>query len=132
MARSKSIPRKRIARKGTADSDSAQAALQRLGRGDGDPPRADLRAIEAVPTATIATCLRELEEARKIALARGQAAAAISATLAKAKMAGLFAAAAASRTIHTAAPQLSLSDAARRVAFLLRLGEYDVDGETQR
>jgi hypothetical protein len=80
----------------------------------------------------LATSLFELEEARKIALARGQAAAAVSATMAKAKMAGLLNEGAQDTTVRTDTATLSLSDAARRIAFLLRLAQDEPAGESER
>jgi hypothetical protein len=77
----------------------------------------------------LATSLSELEEARKVALARGQAAAAVSATLAKAKMAGLLNEGAQGTLMRPTSPELSLNEAARRIAFLLRLAEDEPESD---
>ncbi len=84
------------------------------------------------PEVTVATTLGELEEARKIALAKGQAAAAVSATLAKAKIAGLSDSRVENETPRPVAFQGSLSDAARRIAFLLHLASNEAADESKR
>ena len=83
---------------------------------------------------TIAGALAELEEARKTALSRGQTAAAVSATLAKVKLAGLTSEQDASGATTVPAPKMSLSDAARRITFLLALAarEKAMDGRGDR
>jgi hypothetical protein len=93
-------------------------------------------ATDAVPAdgpveVTAVSTLRELEQARVIALTKGQAAAAISATLAKAKIAGVAEGAISHEAARAAAFKGSLTDAARRVAFLLRLAENETSGETE-
>jgi len=92
---------------------------------------------DAAPTdapieVTAVSTLRELEQARIIALTKGHAAAAISATLAKAKIAGVADGAISHEAARAAAFKGSLTDAARRVAFLLRLAENETSGETER
>jgi hypothetical protein len=80
----------------------------------------------AAPTVpTVASALRELEEARKVAIAKGQAAAAISAIMAQARLAGLL-----GEKPDNAPPQPTAFDgnyteAARRIAFLLRLAKEE-------
>jgi hypothetical protein len=75
---------------------------------------------------TAASTIRELEEARKIAVDKQQAAAAVSAILAKAKFAGLLDEKPES-TPASAADQPAFDgnyrEAARRIALLLRLAE---------
>ena len=88
-------------------------------------PKADAGA-DAIEV-TFTSAIRELEEARKIAIAKKQAAAAISATLAKVKLAGLLA------EKPETGPEPSVFDgnyteAARRIAFLLRLAEHEESG----
>jgi hypothetical protein len=78
----------------------------------------------------LATSLSELEEARKVALARGQAAAAVSATMAKAKMVGLLNEGTEATLMRPTSPELSLNEAARRIAFLLRLAEDEPESDS--
>lgn len=78
---------------------------------------------------TVAASLVELEEARKVALARGQAAAAVSATMAKAKLAGLLNEEAQAATPTAATAKMSLSEAARRIAYLLHLTKDDLEDD---
>jgi hypothetical protein len=80
----------------------------------------------AAPAApSVASALRELEEARKVAIAKGQAAAAISAIMAKAKLAGLLAERPDSAPPQPTAFDGNYTEAARRIAFLLRLAEEE-------
>jgi hypothetical protein len=94
--------------------------------GDLAEPTGTRDASDATPTLpSVASALRELEEARKVAIAKGQAAAAISAIMAKAKLAGLL-----GERPDNASPQPTAFDgnyteAARRIAFLLRLAEEE-------
>jgi len=93
-------------------------------KGAGSPP-------EATPVeVTTATTLRELEEARKLAIAKKQPAPAISATMAKAKLAGLVFERA--NDAPQTAPDLADNDieAARRIAFLLGLAAIEPPGES--
>jgi hypothetical protein len=83
-------------------------------------PSAPAPADETACGFTLAAGLLELEEARAVALVRGQAAAAVSATMAKVKLAGLPDA---PDGAPTAEPEISLHDAARRIAFLLHLAD---------
>lgn len=81
---------------------------------------------DAAPTVpSVASALRELEEARKVAIAKGQAAAAISAIMAKAKLAGLLAERPDSAPPQPTAFDGNYTEAARRIAFLLRLAEEE-------
>lgn len=84
----------------------------------------------AIVEVNLATSLFELEEARKVALARGQAAAAVSATMAKAKMVGLLNEGAEGAAARPVSPEISLNEAARRIAFLLRLAEDEPDSDS--
>jgi len=92
------------------------------------PGITDARPIEV----TAASTIRELEEARQIALAKQQAAAAISATLAKAKFAGLFDEK--PESAPESAPARPVFDgnyreAARRIGLLLCLAEDETTDE---
>ena len=81
---------------------------------------------------TAASTIRELEEARQIAVAKQQAAAAISATLAKAKFAGLLdEKPESSRESAPARPVFdgNYREAARRIGLLLRLAEDETTDE---
>jgi hypothetical protein len=146
MASSKNVRRGRPAKETARGADGA-CAQRRLGDA---PERADTSKVEsplldnaemaqhdvgpstpggAAPVVTIDACLREFEEARKTALARGQAAAAISATKAKAKMAGLSNRAQERPAARAETAKDSYIDAARRIAFLLRLAKNESAGE---
>jgi len=78
---------------------------------------------------TTAQAIHEFEEARLLALKKGQAAAAVSATMAKAKLAGLLA----ENPENTPEREITFdgnyTDAARRIAFLLRLAEDETSNE---
>jgi hypothetical protein len=82
------------------------------------PPSASLNAEVSVEN-----LIREFEEARALAIKHGQAYAAVTATMAKAKLAGLFKER--SETKPASLPKFdgNYIEAARRVAFLLRLAE---------
>jgi hypothetical protein len=95
---------------------------------------AELRAADAPDEAAIevtaATTLRELEEARRLAIAKKQPAPAIAATMAKAKLTGLLIEK--KEDEAQAAPAFAGSDieAARRIAFLLGLAMIEPPGES--
>jgi hypothetical protein len=102
-------------------------------------PTTGLRSREAIDPpplessdVTILSSLREFEEARAVAIARGQAAAAVSATMAKAKMVGLLNETGAAASGGTPAPKMSLNEAARRIAFLLCLAVRETPDEPGR
>jgi phage terminase small subunit len=114
-----------------------EAAAMRLVNMAGVARRiAELSAAGSPPTpaqieVTTATTLRELEEARKLAIAKKQPAPAISATMAKAKLAGLVFEKA--NDEPQTAPNFADSDieAARRIAFLLGLAAIEPPGESR-
>ena len=87
-------------------------------------------ATAAVPS--IASALRELEEARKVAIIKGQAAAAISAIMAKAKLAGLLGEQPQNAPQQPTVFDGNYKEAARRIAFLLRLAEDETSEGTTR
>jgi len=78
---------------------------------------------------TAARAIREFEEARLLALKKGQAAAAVSATMAKAKLAGLLAEKPENTPQRPAGFDGNYTEAARRIAFLLRLAEDETSNE---
>jgi len=77
--------------------------------------------ITDVPTAI--TACRELEQARKLALTKGRPAAAVAATIAKAKIAGLLADKPEDTPPRPVTFDGNYHEAARRISFLLRLSE---------
>lgn len=85
-----------------------------------------------VPEVTTARAIIEFEEARKLALENGQASAAVSATLAKAKLAGLFAKKPESTTKRAVGFDGNYNEAARRIAFLLHLAVEETSDEHKR
>jgi phage terminase small subunit len=85
-----------------------------------------------VAEVTTATAIIEFEEARKLALKKGQASAAVSATLAKAKLACLFAKKPESTTKRTVGFDGNYNEAARRIAFLLHLAAEETSDEHKR
>jgi phage terminase small subunit len=88
-------------------------------------------AEEAASDVTVATIIRELEEARRLAMAKKQPAPAVSAALGKAKIAGLVVEKAESHVEARPTFEGSDTDAARRIAFLLRLGGIEPTGEKE-
>lgn len=85
-----------------------------------------------VPEITPATATIEFEAARKLALEKGQASAAVSATLAKAKLAGLFAKKSESTTKRAVGFDGNYNEAARRILLLLRLAENETSDGHKR
>ena len=84
----------------------------------------------AAAAVTTANTIAELDRARKLAIKKGQASAAVSATIAKAKLAGLLAEKPESRPERTPGFDGNYTEAARRIAFLLQLAEDEAsDGE---
>jgi len=83
-----------------------------------------------VPEVTTATAIVEFEKARKLALKKGQASAAVSATLAKAKLAGLLNKKPENTTRRAVGFDGNYNEAARRILLLLRLAENETsDGD---
>ena len=89
-------------------------------------------ATAASAEVTVATAIGEFEKARLLALKKGQAAAAVSATMAKAKLAGLLAEKPESKLERPAAFDGNYTEAARRIAFLLRLAEDETADGNKR
>jgi hypothetical protein len=86
------------------------------------PPVLSANAADAAPIElTTASAIREFEEARLLALEKGQAAAAVSATMAKAKLAGLLTENPGSRPERVLGFDGNYAEAARRIAYLLDL-----------
>jgi len=88
--------------------------------------------IRTTAQMTTEKAIRELEKARKLAIKKGQAAAAVSATIAKAKLAGLLTDKPESKPVRTIGFDGNYTEAARRVALLLRLAAKEKSDETQR
>jgi len=78
---------------------------------------------------TAARAIEEFEEARLLALKKGQAAAAVSATMAKAKLAGLLAEKPDNTPERRTGFDGNYTEAARRIAFLLRLAKDETSNE---
>jgi hypothetical protein len=70
----------------------------------------------------------ELEQARSLALTRGQASAAVTATLAKARLAGLLNERGESNAESPAKFDGNYVEAARRISLLLRLANHQMTG----
>ena len=81
---------------------------------------------------TTATAIGEFEEARLLALKKGQAAAAVSATMAKAKLAGLLAEKPEAKPERPVRFDGNYTEAARRVALLLRLAAEETSNGHKR
>jgi phage terminase small subunit len=83
---------------------------------------AEIKARSADPTeASVGKLLGELEEARRLAIEIKQPAAAISATIGKARISGLIGEKDEGKPGAGASSELSNTEAARRIAFILRL-----------
>jgi hypothetical protein len=93
------------------------------------PRVVELTTSTATEEVTAATTIRELEEARRLALANKQPAPAVSAALAKARIAGLIGRKAETRPVRTAKFEGTDAEAVRRIAFLLGLAERETSGE---
>jgi hypothetical protein len=123
-----------------SDGRFAEAGAARLLKNTDVADRiAELKAapatVVATPTSvevTVATAIGEFEEARLLALKKGQAAAAVSATMAKAKLAGVIAEKPESKLERPAGFDGGYTEAARRIAFLLRLAEDETADGNKR
>jgi hypothetical protein len=71
--------------------------------------------------------IRELERARSLAIRRGQASAAVTATLAKARLAGLLNERCESNAQPSAKFDGNYVEAARRISLLLRLANHQMN-----
>jgi hypothetical protein len=118
-----------------SEGGAAEAGASRLLQNTAVAARiAELRTLPAIaPTVTevtTATAIKEFEEARLLALKKGQASAAVSATMAKAKLAGLLTKKPESKPQRAIGFDGNYTEAARRVAFLLHLAaEETSDGQ---
>jgi hypothetical protein len=70
--------------------------------------------------------IRELERARSLAISRGQASAAVTASLAKARLAGLLNERGESNAESSAKFDGNYAEAARRISLLLRLANHQM------
>jgi hypothetical protein len=96
-------------------------------------PATAVAATEVMPTeVTTAQAVREFEEARLLALQKGQAAAAVSATMAKVKLAGLLAERPENKPASPTKFDGNYTEAARRIAFLLRLAAKETSSGQKR
>jgi hypothetical protein len=86
---------------------------------------AELRTMPAAPITvadvTTTNTINEFEEARRLALDKGQASAAVTATMAKAKLAGLFSEKPEGKATPPPKFDGNYAEAARRITLLLRL-----------
>jgi phage terminase small subunit len=124
-----------------AEGGAAEAGASRLLRNTAVAAR--IAELQATPATTVtatevtttevttAQAIREFEEARLLALKKGQAAAAVSATMAKAKLAGLLAEKPENNPERAINFDGNYTDAARRIAFLLRLAADETSNEQQ-
>jgi hypothetical protein len=80
---------------------------------------------------TIENMLREFEQARLLALNKGQASAAVTATMAKARLAGLFTARPESKPESHWKFDGNYNEAVRRIALLLRLAADETSSGQQ-
>ena len=120
-----------------SEDDAAEAGASRLLRNAAVVARiAELQTTPAIALTitqvTTAKAITEFEEARLLALEKGQASAAVSATMAKAKLAGLLAEKPESKPKRVIGFDGNYAEAARRVALLLRLGANETSGEQKR
>jgi hypothetical protein len=106
------------------EEDAAVAALI-------DPQTTTPRVIAAAEV-TAANMINEFEEARLLALAKGQASAAVTATMAKAKLAGLLKERPERNPQPAAKFDGNYTEAARRIAFLLRLAADETSSGQKR
>jgi hypothetical protein len=86
----------------------------------------------AIPEVTTAGAIIEIEEARQLALTKGQASAAVSATMAKAKLAGLLTEKPENERKRATGFDGNYTEAARRVALLLRLAANETSNGHKR
>jgi hypothetical protein len=105
---------------------AAKAGASRLLRNAAVTARiAELQATPAVPITaaevTTEKTINEFEEARRLALKKGQASAAVTATMAKAKLAGLLAEKPEGKAVSPPTFDGNYAEAARRITLLLRL-----------
>jgi hypothetical protein len=82
-----------------------------------------------VAEVTAATAIIELEDARQLALKKGQASAAVSATMAKAKLAGLLSDKPESTPKRATGFDGNYNEAVRRISLLLRLAANETSDE---
>lgn len=100
-------------------------------------PAAETSAAQAAPRGanitevTVGAIIRELEDARQLAMAKMQPAPAVSATLGKAKIAGLIVEKAENRSEATVTFVGTDTEAARRIAFVLCLAAIEPSGDNQ-
>jgi phage terminase small subunit len=105
---------------------AAEAGASRLLRNAAVTARiAELRTTPVAPITvadvTTTNTINEFEEARRLAIEKGQASAAVTATMAKAKLAGLLAEKSAGKAAPPPKFDGNYAEAARRITLLLRL-----------
>jgi hypothetical protein len=103
----------------------AASAARLSGKAEPKARVAEIKARVAAPAEpSVAKLLDELEEARRLAIEIKQPAAAVSATLAKARIAGMINEKADGKAGTTLYFELTETEAARRIAFILRRGAH--------
>lgn len=147
MAPRKAAGRKRSPRAVTRNVDAAsangtQGSIIKSGRSRSPAnaavpaPAANMQTIAphaiTIAEVTAANMIREFEEARLLALKKGQAAAAVTASIAKAKLAGLFSARPEGKPALQPKFDGNYTEAARRIAFLLRLAAIETASGPRR
>jgi hypothetical protein len=119
-----------------AEESSAVARTSRSPRNAVALPAAKVQATAAPVITTVevttANMIHEFEEARLLALEKGQASAAVTATMAKAKLAGLLNGRPESNPEFPAKFDGNYNEAVRRIALLLRLADYETASGQKR
>jgi hypothetical protein len=124
IARGAAVPQA-YERAGYAPGARAAAAAARLsGKAELKARVAEIKSHAASAEPSVARMIDELEEARRLAIEIKQPAAAVSATLAKARIAGMIGEKADGKVATTLTFELSETEAARRIAFILRRGAH--------
>jgi hypothetical protein len=119
-----SAPSTRAARNSRSRKTAAAALVE-----SGHPPAPTAITVAEV---TVANMLREFEDARLLALRKEQASAAVAASMAKARLSGLFKEKPARLPQFAAKFDGNYTEAARRIALLLRLAANETASGPKR
>src|SRR5262249_21141578 len=124
------MPRPKTDRRERQARDATTAVTITDAEGHGTPSQTPAPSAITPAEVTTANVIREFEDARQLALDKGQAAAAVAATMAKARLAGLLKDKPERHPVPPAKFDGNYTEAARRIAFLLRLAskETQTDG----